>query len=62
MNEDIKKIEISENELEDVSGGAESTGSVICPRCYGEMTKTIAKPGDNSNIPRYICLACKYGL
>ena len=62
MNEDIKKIEISEDKLEDVSGGEGSAGSVICPRCYGEMTKIMARPSDNSNTPRYVCLACKFGL
>lgn len=62
MNEDIKKIEISEDELEDVSGGAGIIGPVICPICQGKMVGAAGPQGKEGNYPRFVCLACKYVL
>ena len=62
MNEDIKKIEISEDELENVAGGAESAASITCPMCKGKMVGTAGAQGKEGNYPKYICLACKHGV
>ena len=60
MNEDIKKSEILEDDLEKVSGGAERETSATCPMCGGKMKGTLAIPGNTDRIPKFICLSCRH--
>ena len=62
MNEEIRKQEISENELENVDGGAGSEEAVVCPECGAKMRNAVSIAGKNIRVPRLICTSCRYSV
>jgi len=56
MSEEIRKTEISENELETVSGGA-GASAVRCPKCGGRLAFMLNEKTGQMDKP--FCLKCK---
>lgn len=61
MNEEIKKNEIRDDELENVSGGA-NMNSYICNRCKIPMMMCAPALGVTDKVPKCKCPSCGFAI